>query len=316
MNRRVVVSLALVSVLTSVVLPMAGCGGGGHRVAYYTASERCAYSSIGQIAFSAWGGNGLRYVYTMSERGGSVVTLTPSHNDPKRSDEGGFHPAFSPDGSRIAITSKRPVAGQVASDDIYLIAASGGESALFQALTTDPGEDDQANWSPDGTLIVFVSDRSGDPDLFVMNAVDGSDQHAVNTSAGTAEQWPCFNPQDANLVAFQSGPLAGGNTDIFVLDLTTSVVTPVTNSPFRDECPSWSPDGTRILFHSNRSGDFDIWSVAPDGTDLTQLTQDAHSDGYPVWRMGTGTRFVFTRDRQVWTALPDGTGLKQFTRTP
>ncbi len=316
MNRRVVVSLALVGLLTAIVLGLAGCGGGSGRVAYYTASERCAYGPTGQIAFSAWGGNALRYVYTMSERGGSVATLTPSHNDPKRSDEGGYHPALSPDGALVAMTSKRPIVGQVASEDIYVIPAVGGENVSLLQLTTDPAADDQANWSPDGTLLTFVSDRTGDPELFVMSAVDGSNQHAIYTSPSTADQWPCFNPQNANLVAFQSNPIGNDNTDIFILDVAAGTATQITASPYRDEVPSWSPDGTRILFHSNRSGDFDIWSMAPDGTGLVQLTQDSHSDGYPVWRQGTGARFVFTRDRQVWTVLPDGTDLRQLTRTP
>jgi Tol biopolymer transport system component len=317
MNRRVAVSSVLVGLLLSVVLAMSGCGGGGNRVASYTASERCAYNSLGQIAFSAWGGiPGIRYVYTMSERGGSVANLTPSHNDPRRADEGGYHPAFHPNGTLVAFTAKRPVVGEVASKDIYVVPTSGGESVSFLRLTTDPATDDQANWSPDGSLIVFMSDRNGDPDLWLMNSADGTNQHAVRAHARTAEQWPCFNPQNANQVAFQAGPPNGRTTNLFVLDLTTSAVTQITDSPYRNECPSWSPDGTRILFHSNRSGDFDIWSMAPDGTGLTQLTQDSHSDGYPVWRMGNGSRFVFTRDRQVWTALPDGTDLRQLTRTP
>ncbi len=317
MIRRVFAVVILVGVLASFGLCLTGCGGGGNRASFYTASERCAYSRLAQICFAAWGGQGLRYLYLIGEGGGSVTLLTPSHNDPQRSDEGGFHPAFTPDGTRIAFTSKRPVVGEVGSNDIYVIPTSGGENAGITRLTTDIQDDDMANWSPDATQIVFVSTRTGHPTLHLMNA-DGTNQHAILTDAFN-NLWPCFDPQNPNLIAFNSDRDAGGKpniTNIYVLDLTTSLVTPVTDTEFRNESPSWSPDGTRILFHSNRSADFDIWSVDPANTaDVTQLTADSHSDGYPNWRMGDGTRFVFTRDRQVWTGLPDGTDLKRLTRT-
>jgi Tol biopolymer transport system component len=318
MTRRVIAALLLAGLLALVALCATGCGGGNKSASFFTVSERCAYNRLGQICFAAWGGNNLRYLYLISQQGGSTTLLTPSHNDPLRSDEGGFHPAFSPDGTKIALTSKRPVvATDVVSNDIYVIPTTGGEPAGLTRLTTDAKTDDMANWSPEGTQIVFVSDRTGHPNLHLMNA-DGTNQHALVVDEFN-DEWPCFNPQNANLIAFQSNRDAGGNpsiNNIYLLNLTNMQVTPVTDADFRDESPSWSPDGTRILFHSNRAGDFDIWSIDPNNpTDLKQLTADSHSDGYPNWRIGDGGRFVFTRDRQVWTALPDGKDLAQITTT-
>jgi Tol biopolymer transport system component len=317
MRKPTLVSLVLVGLLPPVLLALSGCGGNGGRLTIKTVSERCGYSAAGQIVFAAWGGNvaaQLRYLYLIPEQGGSLTLLTPSHNTPKRTDEGGWHPSFSPDGSRIAMTARRPVAGERGSEDIYLIPTSGGETAGLTRLTDDPAADDEANWSPDGTLIVFMSTRQGNPGLYVMGA-DGSNQHAV-LSDEFDNEWPCFNPQNPNLVAFQSnrGAENATDTDIFTLDTTTQTITQLTDSPARDGSPSWSPDGTRILFHSDRAGDFDIWSIQPDGGGVGQVTNDASSDGYPVWRPD-GERLVFTRSRQVWTCRPDGTDLRQLTRS-
>ena len=46
--------------------------------------------------------------------------------------------------------------------------------------------------------------------------------------------------------------------------------------------PSWSPDGTRIAFDSDRDGDVEIYTMRPDGTDVRQLTRNAASDGNPA----------------------------------
>jgi TolB protein len=51
-----------------------------------------------------------------------------------------------------------------------------------------------------------------------------------------------------------------------------------------DYHPHWSPDGTHILFDSQRSGNRDLWVVNADGTGLRQLTTNAALDINPTWR--------------------------------
>ncbi|MGQ9732245.1 MAG: hypothetical protein ACUVX8_13365, partial [Candidatus Zipacnadales bacterium] len=84
-------------------LGVAGCGGNDEAGVYYTLSERSSYGPNAVIAFVSFGGNGLRYINTINERGGAVTALTPSDNDNDLLDEGGFHPAYSPDGATLAI---------------------------------------------------------------------------------------------------------------------------------------------------------------------------------------------------------------------
>ena len=55
------------------------------------------------------------------------------------------------------------------------------------------------------------------------------------------------------------------NRDIWILDLARLSPTQLTNGPTEDMVPVWSPDGTRIFFASDRTGDFDIYSQAAEG---------------------------------------------------
>ncbi len=305
MTRRslVLASIVLIPLIVSIVA--AGCSSSGTGAAFFTLSERSAYSPNGVIAFTSFGGNALKYVSQINERGGSVSALTPSDNDIDLTDEGGFHPAFSPDGATVAIGSRRG-----ASEDLFLINAQGGDRNRLDQLTTDPASDGQPTYSPTGDRLVFTTNRDGDNNLYILALAAAATQTAVTVDPAN-DQWASFSP-DGNSVAFQSD--RSGNTDLWIIDLATSALTQVTTSTARDEHPAWSPDGTQLLFASNRAGDFDIWSIAPDGTGATQITADGRSDGYPQWKPD-GSRICFTRDRQLWASDPNGANEKQLTRT-
>ncbi len=64
----------------------------------------------------------------------------------------------------------------------------------------------------------------------------------------------------------------------------------LTNDPAIDEYPSWSPDGQWIAFHSNRDGDFEIFIMRPNGSDLRQITDNDIGDLEPAWSPSTPTQ--------------------------
>jgi serine/threonine-protein kinase len=81
----------------------------------------------------------------------------------------------------------------------------------------------------------------------------------------------------------------------------------LTQDPFRDRAPRWSPDGSRIAFHSDRSGNMEIWTIRPDGSDLVRRTATRGDATHPVWSPD-GTRLAFTVHGQgAFLARADGT---------
>ena len=306
---------ALGLLLLGVALALVGCGSSDSSAGFFTVSERPGFSVDGDVAFAAYGGNGLRYVYSMPARGGSATNLTPTDNDTDVTDEGGFHPSYNPDGTRLVMAARRTVPNGPAtqSTDLFLISASSGDRGLLTQLTADTVEQQQPSFSPDGAHIVYTCNATGDNDIWVMDA-DGQNQQNLTNNAAN-DQWACFNPQNANQIVFQSD--RDGQTELYILTIG-SADPPVrlTTNSFRDEQPNWSPDGTTILYTSNSAGDFDIWSIPAAGGAPTHITLDARSDGYPVWDpVAANNRFVFVRDRQLWTSLANGSSQNQLTRT-
>ncbi|MEY2474746.1 MAG: TolB protein [Actinomycetota bacterium] len=175
-------------------------------------------------------------------------------------------------------------------------------------LTTDPGQDDQPAWSPDGRQIAFISNRplgSGAPFLYVMDA-DGSDQHQVGAEIAWTPSWS----PDGRLV-YQEAP--GGKLHVINAD-GTGLLT-LTNGPGHDFHPSWSPDGSRIAFTSDRDGEHQIYAVDADGSDQTRLTTTTGYATQPDWSPD-GSRLAFSRGSGTHTMHADGSGQVPLVAAP
>jgi Tol biopolymer transport system component len=65
--------------------------------------------------------------------------------------------------------------------------------------------------------------------------------------------------------------------------VSSGSVTRLTNNTAEDLYPTWSPDGTKLAFESDRDGDLEIYAMSATGTGVTKLTKNSVDDFEPAW---------------------------------
>ncbi len=162
--------------------------------------------------------------------------------------------------------------------------------AMTQTASALPTVDPLEALSHTGGQIVFHARRDdGDTELYLLDLATGLEQPITNNDA--EDMYPAVSP-DGRLVAFMSD--RDGDYDIYVLDLACvnspnsnaeceASAVAVTSNEAEDRTPAWTSDGAAILFASDLqfNGDFDLYRVDRDGTNLTQLTEDDTRDEHP-----------------------------------
>jgi Tol biopolymer transport system component len=220
-------------------------------------------------------------------------------------------PVWSPDGKKIAFRSTRnidlnPTVNPNSESNIWVMNADGGGLLPLTQITANSVSADWPQWSPDGSQIVFQSDRSlgSDPNGTFVNAIniwkmgaDGSSPVALTQDTGSIGFIHNRNPQwspDGRFITFESnqdptnpsasGPGVGAN-NIWAVAADGSQppfpLTALTDSAIFCIGPYWTPDASLVIFDSNRNHDpsvdaavpaKNLWIVKPDGNGELPLT--------------------------------------------
>lgn len=198
--------------------------------------------------------------------------------------------------------------------DIYV---SNLKGEVIQQLTNEPGYDAEATLSPDGTKIVFTSDRSGDLELYTMN-VDGTnvrqltdelgyDGGAFFSPDGTKIVWRASRPTSEEDIRVYQDLLAQGMVqptlmEIYVANADGTGARKITELGKANWAPFFHPGGQKILFSSNHHSpeggrpQFNLFCINLDGTGLEQITHDGVFDAFPMFSRD-GKQLVFSSNR-------------------
>ncbi len=217
------------------------------------------YSKIAYLSYND--GNPRIYVYDVNSK--KQVLVAESRNPT-------FAPRWSPDGKWILYSMA--ISGNT---DIYRVSSAGGGTPT--KLTNSPGIDIGGSYSPDGSKIVFESDRSGSQQIYVMEA-DGSNQKRISFFGGRSAT-PEWSPR-GDQIAFTH---MAGNFRIATMSPSGGNLRHLTDA-WQDEAPTWSPNGRIVQFFRTEkgSGATGLWQVDLTGRHLRKLdTPENASD--PSW---------------------------------
>jgi len=175
----------------------------------------------------------------------------------------------------------------------------------FVHLTADGHNDRNPSWSPDGTEIVFETNRFGGSfNIFRMKA-DGTGLVPLTNSLYPVNNLdPAWSP-DGTKISFTSNRDGTRRSEIWVMNADgTNLIKLTTNVQLgsdsfgpiygQDFTPAWSPDGTKIAFSSTHDGlaNPEIYSMNADGSNQVRLTNSPAEDKEPVWSHD-GLRIAF-----------------------
>jgi Tol biopolymer transport system component len=215
--------------------------------------------------------------------------------------------------------------------DIYKAKADG--TGLVNLTPNTKGYDAEATVCAKDGSIIFTSTRTGDLELFRMDA-DGKNVKQLTSAPGY--DGGAFFSADCSKIVWRSSRPAGKDLDEYKALLAQNLVKPtrmdlyvanadgtdarqVTYLPGASFAPFFYPNGKRIIFSSNhmnpRSAEFDLFAINIDGSGLERITHSGGFDGFPVFSPD-GKTLSFSSNRRDVVKGPDGKDIYRMTGKP
>jgi len=202
-------------------------------------------------------------------------------------------PAISPDGKRVAVA-----VGDSGKADVWILDLARGTKTR---LTFDSANDSYEIWTPDGTRILFSSNRKGHLDIYSKSA-DGSGNEEVVLQDDSDKTGKSISPDGRYLAYQRSDPAGKTGEDIWVLPLFGDRKPfPIVQTPFLEDTPAISPDGKWLAYSSDETHRREIYITPfPGGGPKWQVSNG--SGVYPKWR-GDGKELYFVTSNGDITAV-------------
>ena len=232
------------------------------------ASTRSITTGRGALS-PAWSPTGESVVFTvLGNTGTQVQELDVRTGSTRRVSQirAGLNitPVYQPGGNAILYAQ-----GTGYGTDLVLTALDSGTP---RKITIGRGTDNTSpSYSPDGHQIAFISGKSGQPQVYIMDA-DGSNVQLLTPYSPGVRSYrasPDWSP-DGRAVAYEQ---QNGRFQIWMIDLRDRVPKQLT-SEGENEDPSWAPDGRHIVFTSSRGGDKQLWIMDTESGRARQLTHN------------------------------------------
>ncbi|NQU52916.1 MAG: PD40 domain-containing protein [Bacteroidetes bacterium] len=225
-----------------------------------------------------WSPDGNKMIFSSERDGNSEIYIMDAYgNNQKRltnNNTPDYHQRWSPNGKQIVYVSNED-----GNQEIYIMNADGSNKTN---LTNSEINEMFPCWSPDGETILYCSEENEGWKIYRMN-VNGENRVKVTDYSGSNwELYPQFSPNGKKIAYFTHEPI-NKISNIFVMNKNGKHSIQLTNSDFVDEDPSWSPDGKFIVFQSNRTGNYQIFTMKTDGTEQTCLSNNKNNEYWPSW---------------------------------
>lgn len=203
----------------------------------------------------SWSPDGKMIAYVSFESRNSAIyiqdTLTGTRQMVANNPGINSAPSWSPDGTRLALTLSKE-----GDPEIFILNLA---TRNLIRITNNRAIDTEPTWSPDGSQLLFTSDRGGTPQIYQVSASGGTARRM--TFEGNYNSRARYSP-DGNSITMVHN--SGGGFRIATMDLANKFVNILTTARL-DESPSFSPNGSMIIYATTRGRGTELAAVSADG---------------------------------------------------